>query len=835
MRTAVYHLLIGLIVGSITMPAYAQNGLIPPPQRLVTLAGQFDPGSLSRIALGPRTGSKDKTTLQELQSAFQNAFGKKLLPNAGTVDGTADAGEIWIGDARQATEVEALFGRHGVSLPNDKGPEAYALLILPDRVVISGPTPAARYYGWRTVAQWLDLGRTDCAAIVDWPAYELRGVTDDISRGQVSRPENFKEIIRRLAQLKMNVYMPYLEDMFTFKSYPQIGHDRGAWTPEFARELQDFAERYHVQIIPIFQTLGHYENILIQPEFIHLVEFPGAASLNVSSEETYQFLEKVLGEIIPVFRSRYFHIGADESWDVGKGASRERAQKLGVGKVHVEHYKRVHDIVRRYGKTVMMYGDIVLQHPEILEELPKDMVLFDWHYGPQLQYRSVDVFRDAGFRFVVSPGIHNWARIYPNDVAAMANILHLSLRGLQGGAFGCLTSNWGDYGGANLRELNWFGYTWAAVCSWNPHAAQPDAFRSQFVRYFYGAEIPEIEAAQELLTAASDLTHFPDFWRHPFYEIRPHEERRFLQKRFQLPETAVTAERLIEGGRGQVKRNVEYLEYLNFAARLFGWIGDRADVSLKVEQLRRGLLDSTDSAFLSVLADQCESLATRVKELERQYNSLWLRTNLPANLGYVLELFDRQATYLKVAAEQLRRGVVPPKAELRSRFITDPDAQTEGASIYARKAFTLSKPVEKAILQAIGNDHLRVFVNGKLVGEVYARPCLSIRVEKQRIRTWDVTTLLRRGRNVLAFEAANYDPNDVASGNLYLWVKFADGTTQTVLTDESWRTSLRSNAGWVKAEFDDRRWKAARVADVRWRICEPDFQHNLPSRIEWWE
>ncbi|MDZ7372943.1 MAG: family 20 glycosylhydrolase [candidate division KSB1 bacterium] len=834
MRLSCCVMIASLTLGSVEMRAATDTGLIPEPQQTTILAGKLDPRQWGQVVLGPGTSAEDQAAVEELLSLVREKAGANVsvIQQPGAVP---SPGQIWLGDWNRSPEVRDLLAHYGLRAPEGKGSEAYVLLLLPDRAVLAGPSPAARYYACQTLAQWLEIGRGQCVGVIDWPAYELRGVTDDISRGQVSTAGNFKTIIRRLAQLKMNVYMPYLEDMFTFRSYPQIGQGRGAWTPELARELQDYAERYHVQIIPIFQTLGHYENILIQPEFIHLAEFPGAASLNVSDEATYGFLEQVLSEILPAFRSPYFHIGADESWDVGKGASRERAQKLGVGKVHVEHYKRVHEIVKRHGKTVMMYADIVLQHPEILEELPRDIVLFDWHYDPQLSYPSVETFHRAGFRFVVSPGIHNWAMIFPNHTAAMANILHLSLRGLEGGALGCLTSNWGDYGGANLRELNWFGYAWAAACSWNPQAAKAETFGPHFVRWFYGAESPELVAAIHLLSEASELSHYPDLWRHPFYRIAPGQESRFLQKKFDLPQVERTTLALLEKAQSSVRRNLDHLDYLAHAARVFGWVGRRAALSLRVEELRRGLCSGERDGLLEQLATSCDSLADRIRDLEREYVNLWLRTNLDANLSYLLELFERQESYLRAAGQSLRAGKVPQEAELRSRFVTARGQRTGAQTVFLRKRFVVEKPIAKAVLQAIGNDQLRVFLNGQFVGEVFARSSLSIRVEKQRVRTWDVSGQLCQGTNVLAFEAVSFDPNEPASGNLYLWIQFTDGSRATVLTDESWRASVQSEPGWVAPGFRDEKWKSAVDAGVRWRICEPDFEHNLPSRIEWWE
>ena len=112
--------------------------------------------------------------------------------------------------------------------------------------------------------------------IRDFPAEKIRGITDDISRGQVSTLDNFKEIVRTIARYKMNVYSPYIEDLFQFSKYPDIGKGRGALSPAECKELDAYAKKYFVEIIPIFETLGHWENILLQPKYRDLGEFPGA-------------------------------------------------------------------------------------------------------------------------------------------------------------------------------------------------------------------------------------------------------------------------------------------------------------------------------------------------------------------------------------------------------------------------------------------------------------------------------------------------------------------------------------------------------------------------------
>ena len=98
-----------------------------------------------------------------------------------------------------------------------------------------------------------------------------------------------------LARYKLNVYSPYIEDMFAFTRHPLIGKGLGALTAKEVKELDAYARQYHVEMIPVFETLGHWENILAIPEYAGYGEFPGAHTLNVSDERVYKLLDEMIG------------------------------------------------------------------------------------------------------------------------------------------------------------------------------------------------------------------------------------------------------------------------------------------------------------------------------------------------------------------------------------------------------------------------------------------------------------------------------------------------------------------------------------------------------------
>ncbi|MHB8233010.1 MAG: glycoside hydrolase family 20 zincin-like fold domain-containing protein, partial [bacterium] len=159
-------------------------------------------------------------------------------------------------------------------------------------------TKTGIFYGVVTILQLVEKEKAGYSlpevTIADYPSMKMRAISSDISRGQIPTAENFKKIIRFTAMYKMNVYMLYIENEFAFKSYPDFSKGRVPLTAKEVAELDKYAKLYHVEIIPIFETLGHMEDVLRKKEFEKYAEFPGAASLSVSNDSTYVFLKNLL-------------------------------------------------------------------------------------------------------------------------------------------------------------------------------------------------------------------------------------------------------------------------------------------------------------------------------------------------------------------------------------------------------------------------------------------------------------------------------------------------------------------------------------------------------------
>lgn len=149
----------------------------------------------------------------------------------------------------------------------------------------------------------------------------------------------------------------------------------------------------------------------------------------------------------------------------------------------------------------------------------------------------------------------------------------------------------------------------------------------------------------------------------------------------------------------------------------------------------------------------------------------------------------------------------------------------EALPIFA-KDFALDRPVRQARLYATGLGLYAATVNGKPVSDAVLEPPNTDYKQRVVYSTYDVTSLLRAGENAIGVELGqgNYDVKPTpgryqkyagSQGPMKLLaqleVTYADGTTERIVSDPSWRTTLgaRTASSWYGGEdYDARRDQA---------------------------
>ena len=150
--------------------------------------------------------------------------------------------------------------------------------------------------------------------------------------------------------------------------------------------------------------------------------------LTPSKEESYKFLDDLYSAQVPLLPFAWFNVCCDEVDGLDKGPSKELAKKIGVGGVYMRHIQRVHDLLKNnYGKRTAMWGDCLMQHPDMIAQVPKDTVILTWAYGgrwqPTIKFDAwILPFAKVGLDFLVCPSVDDWCRVYPDFDNAIIDI-----------------------------------------------------------------------------------------------------------------------------------------------------------------------------------------------------------------------------------------------------------------------------------------------------------------------------------------------------------------------------------------------------------------------------
>jgi hypothetical protein len=183
-------------------------------------------------------------------------------------------------------------------------------------------------------------------------------------------------------------------------------------------------------------------------------------------------LRSLYDELLPHFSSNKINVGADEPFELGAGRSKQACQQKGLGRVYLEFMLKIHDELSRRGKIMQFYGDIILRHPELIDELPREVIALNWGYEAAHPFATESrKFAGAGVPFYVCPGTSAWNSLGGRWNNARQNILSAANEGRTAGAAGLLLTDWGDNGHWQQLPIAYPGYLLGSAASWNPEAA----------------------------------------------------------------------------------------------------------------------------------------------------------------------------------------------------------------------------------------------------------------------------------------------------------------------------------------------------------------------------
>ena len=101
---------------------------------------------------------------------------------------------------------------------------------------------------------------------------------------QTPKLNYLKEVIKTLSEYKINTLVIEYGDKFAYEKHPALNH-KESFSKDEIRELIDFANRHYIEIIPLLQSLGHLDYLLVHKEYVHLKESKNTGSFNFATGE----------------------------------------------------------------------------------------------------------------------------------------------------------------------------------------------------------------------------------------------------------------------------------------------------------------------------------------------------------------------------------------------------------------------------------------------------------------------------------------------------------------------------------------------------------------------
>ena len=301
----------------------------------------------------------------------------------------------------------------------------------------------------------------------------------DISRCKVPTLETIFTLIDQLALLKFNQLQLYIEHTYAFHGHEAVWKDSSPLTTSELLRIQDYCQKHFINLVPNLNSFGHFERWLRHPEYQEFAESPHGfvhpltgqrvpyGSTLTPNRRSLDLLKDLYDQFLPLHDSDRFNIGGDEPWELGTGRSQARCRKQGIQRVYTQFLQQINNLVKQHNKHTMIWADVVIEHPEVLPDLPEGATAMLWGYEAKHPFptecRALD---KSGMPFYVCPGTSSWNAILGRTDNMRRNIRRAAEYGRQHGARGLLVTDWGDRGHHQYLPFSYPGFVVAAGHAW---------------------------------------------------------------------------------------------------------------------------------------------------------------------------------------------------------------------------------------------------------------------------------------------------------------------------------------------------------------------------------
>lgn len=190
--------------------------------------------------------------------------------------------------------------------------------------------------------------------------------------------------LKKISDAGYNAILWEIEDKVQLDTCPECIWPE-AFTKEKFKGILNYSRALGLEAIPLLQTVGHGEYVLIHEKYAHLRE-----SQKENEHDCYctenpavrKFLKQIISEYLELFGDiRFFHLGGDEAYVFGTCQKCiEKVKQVGKNALYMEHIADISAPLFAAGVRPGIWGDMILHYPEDMKSIPKDYIIWDWNY-----------------------------------------------------------------------------------------------------------------------------------------------------------------------------------------------------------------------------------------------------------------------------------------------------------------------------------------------------------------------------------------------------------------------------------------------------------------------
>lgn len=308
-------------------------------------------------------------------------------------------------------------------------------------------------------------------------------------RVQVMPIKALKAMAKEISSLGFNTIIMEWEGSYPYKKHSIISN-RYAYTQEEVKDFIEYSEELGLDVIPLQQNFGHAEYILMHERYAYLRADKRQLSQvdPTRLDAARELFEDLFDDMFSTHNSKYVHIGGDETrlldCDNCKIAWGDLGEEAGKSKIYVDYMKMIAEIVTERGKIPLIWADMILKHPEAINDMPKNVIYIDWNYGwdfDRFGSDPRDLIEQYDLVFWGAPSIRSGPDDYHSNSweKHLKNMADFIPEAKKAGYTGMVLTSWstsGEYG------YNWFSGEVETIELYPirqvyPHSYPNDAFR----------------------------------------------------------------------------------------------------------------------------------------------------------------------------------------------------------------------------------------------------------------------------------------------------------------------------------------------------------------------